>query len=538
MVRQRLSDGENELPLEEVDSFNGECAERARSFLMQQFQIAEPSVVFPVGIYHNAYGGDCEIVTSYAVFLDKFPGNAYGINWRALTPDAVLFDALLEDDERILADAKKAFSMRLVCGEFEAFTPEIKKKLMDAFLSKDDLKRISDNLGAYGRSVGISSFSDDELKKELIGRKYQVYKYFRANYAVDFVILGTKISRDVLGRVNKVELQIPLIKRKSGLGAGWWGLPGGFIEEKDFEKSGWKPQRDKEGNILDTEFDPSQFEDYRNALKDGKRVVTSAAKRILETKTGIKLDENATIYSLFLRDNPCRGTADRSPVVASTLLAVIGDYEMFPQLSWEGNVEVAKWFTIKRMLFNEKGEAIKEGNESIDVSKATHLSSGKKAPVDLRCNPDSTDAFLFKDSLVINYFKGSKIDRQKSLSHWNSGKGTSDPLPADRRETDLWADHKDAIIDALQLIKEKTHTSTILVDFLRPHVKVSLGQVKLTYEEIVFPEVTVREYLIKKIVSNEENNGFLEKPDQSAIGEYVVNMEKFEEFLYRRVSIF
>lgn len=546
MTQQRLSDGENELPVADIDNRHNDYKDYANELLSRHFHERDVRFVFPVGTYFRKDGGESIIVSACGVFLEQFPGNAFGINWRALSSNEAAFDILDEDDEIILSDAKKLFSMQLICSEFDTLSPEVKKRLIDILVSKDEVGLISNNLSSYGRISGITSFSDAELKEELVKRtdrngkrKFFVYNYFRSGQAVDIVVIGSKVSKDANGRVNKVELQIPLIKRKRGVGAGWWGLPGGFIQEKHYLQAGWAPQKDGSGNIQDTDFEQSEFENYRNALKDGKRVVRLAAKEILETKTGIKVEDSTTFYPLFLRDNPRRGTVDSSPVVANTLLTIIGDYEKPPKLTWaeDSNVEMAEWFTITRVLFNEKGEIIKLEDGPIWKDKVCQLNSGKKSPFDLRSNQDETDAFLFGDSLVINYYQGNKLDRQTSLNKWHQTDQRQAIISDDKRETDLFADHKDAIIDALQLIKEKTHTSTILADFMSSNDTFSLGHLKLTYEELIFPEVTVREYLHAKIVANGENNGFLEKPDPNTPAEYVFNMEKFNEFLYRRVSI-
>ncbi len=505
MTRQRMTDGRYELPSEEFVESDTDNKAMAVRCLSKSFSISDDFCLFPVGTYATEDDGEKLITSVYGFFLNDWPGAAFGINWMGITPNGALAESLSGNDDAIFADAKKALAIQVICSSSSAISAENKKKLLDLLVSKDDLKTLAENLGEYG-----------------VSRKKYAYDFWHAGQAVDIIVLAAKFYK--VGKTDYVDLMIPLIKRSEGVGKGWWGLPGGFVKEEDFREAGW--------NGMETDFDPRAFPKYRNALKDGGRAVTIAAKRNLKAKTGIELDDDATIYPLFLRDNPLRGTADGVPVVAETLLTIISDFDKFKHLTHDKdtNVEDVDWFPIKRFYYNEQGGLVKQEGESFKRDLAVQLSSDKRSPYDLRNRLEETDAYIQGNSLIVNYFKGDQL-----------------PVKAEGR-IDLFADHRDAIIDALQYVKEKTHTSTILADFLiknredalAPENVFDFGNLRLLYEALLFPEETTRQNLSDMIVVNENkgNNGFLEKPSENTRGRYRFNMEKFNEFLYRKVSIF
>lgn len=505
MTRQRITDGRYELPTEEFDDSDMDNKAMAIRCLSKSFNVSDDFCLFPVGTYVTDNNGERQIITVYGFFMNEWPGAAFGINWMGIAPNGTLTESLSGNDDAIFADAKKALAMQVICSSPASISAENKNKLLDLLVSKDELKSLAENLGEYG-----------------VTRKKYAYDFWHAGQAVDIIVLAAKFYK--VGKTDYVDLMIPLIKRSEGVGKGWWGLPGGFVKEEDFKKAGW--------NGKETDFDPRAFPKYRNALKDGGRAIAIAAKRNLKAKTSIVLDDDATIYQLFLRDNPLRGTADGVPVVAETLLTIISDFDKFKHLTHDknANVEDVDWFPIKRFYFNDRGELVKQEGESFKKDLAVQLSSDKRSPYDLRNRLEETDAYILGNELIVNYFKGEQL-----------------PVKAEGR-IDLFADHRDAIIDALQYIKEKTHTSTILADFLIKNKKDSLapenvfdfGNLRLLYEALLFPEETTRQNLSDMIVVNENkgNNGFLEKPSENARGRYRFNMEKFNEFLYRKVSIF
>ena len=551
MTRQRMSDGKYELPSTIIDELETDPEDCVRKCLSGSVNLPERVNTFSVGTYPGDKDGEKSIVTVYGVFLDTRPNDAFGINWMIVAPEGTLRKPLEEADEFILSEAQRALITHILCGELSSFTPESKRRLMELFVPKRVLKQIAAQLEGYTKVdvSGLESVPDDDLREALEARqdkdnnpKYHVYDYFHPSLAVDIVVLSKKIYRDD-NKFWHVELKLPLIKRSTGLGSGWWGLPGGFIRKEDFIEAGW--------NGEETDFDYKVFPKYRNALNNGKRTVSIAARRILTEKTGISLDSDAMLYPLYVRDNPMRGTADKVPVVAETLLTIISDFEDKYEVlepAKNSNVEKARWFTIRRFIYNEKGELIKEEDGRIDKDTVSALSSDKRSPIDLRNNGDETDAFIYGDTLVVNYFKGDRID--------NYYRGEQLTAPADGmnpQDMFIFADHRDAIIDALQYVKEQTLTKTILADFMmksRDELDsqniFEFGAFKVVYDALVFPEETLRQSLESKVVAkkntgnnnNKDNNGFLVKPEGNPHGKYRIDIEKYRKFLYRNVSIF
>lgn len=549
LTRQRMTDGKFELPSISIDELDANPEVHVRKCLAESINLPEHINTFAVGTYPGEREGEKCIVTVYGVFLDKRPNDAFGINWMIVAPEGTLRKPMEEDDEFILSEAQKALTTQLLCGKSSSFTPESKKRLMELFVPKGVLKQIAAQLEGYTKVdiSGLDSVPDDDLRKALEARrdkdnnpKYHVYDYFHPGLAVDIVVLSKKIYRDD-NKFWHVELKIPLIKRSSELAAGWWGLPGGFIRKKDF--TGW------DGGEI--EFDYTNFPKYRNALSNENRAVSIAAKRILTEKTGISLNREAMLYPFFVLDNPMRGTADGVPVIAVTLLTILSDYEdQYGVLkpAKDSNVEEARWFTIRRFIYNEKGELIKEEDGKVDKDTVSALNSDKRSPIDLRNNSDETDAFISGNTLVINYFKGKRIE--------NYYKGEKLEEPTDEISAQsmyLFADHRDAIIDALQYVKEQTLTKTILADFmmksndeLDQQNVFEFGAFKVVYDALVFPEETLRQSLESKVVAkkntgnnnNKDNNGFLVKPEGNPHGKYRIDIEKYRKFLYRNVSIF
>ena len=539
MTSQRVTDGKYELPSIVFEELSDNPEDIVRSCLSDRVTLPERINVFSIGTFSGQRDGEKNIITAYGVFLDERPNDAFGINWMVIAPDGVWRKPLDERDELILSEAKKALTRQtLFCDQIE-FAAESRKKLMQLFISKDTLREIATQLEGYTKVdvTGLESVSDEDLRKALESRKdkdnnpkYYVYNYFHPGLAVDIVVL--KMNAYSIGKTDYVELKIPLIKRSKGVGAGWWGLPGGFLSKEDFLKAGWdgKP----------TDFDPRAFTKYTNNLKSiKKRAICEAAKEILRKKTGILLDDDAKLYPLTIRDNPMRGTADGVPVIAETLVTVLGGYNKKINLNHQENTNVAdqRWFTIKFVFYNDDGDIIKDGTNALDTEKVSSLSSDKHSPLDLRFNPDETDAFIMGDNtLMVHYFKGKQVE-------YNNRKGidkSQDPI-------NLFADHRDAIIDALQFVKDKTLSSTILADFLMESKDeldeknfFKIGYFEQLYHTLLFPEEKLRQSLQGKVVMKDSvgNNGFLEKPDGNPHALYRFNLEKFNEFIYRNISIF
>lgn len=522
-----MSDGKYELPAYDFDEFEGTNEDVIRKHLSQSVILPEHIAIFPLG----TYPGKDSIVTAYGVFLDERPDDAFGINWMIIAPEGTLRKPLDEGDEKILADGKKALTMQVLCGPDAAFSPESKKRLMDLFVPKDALKQLAAQLDGHIKVdvSGLGNVSDEELKKALVSRKdkegkqkYHIYDHFHPELAVDIVALA--INAYTVDKVDFVDLKIPLVLRAEGPGAGTWGLPGGFVSKDDFIKAEWNGEK--------VEYDPNSFLKYRNNLKKGKRAIREAATNKLEEKTGISLDDDATLYPLALRDNPMRGTADDVPVVAETLLTVIGDYEKYINLNHKekANVLDQRWFTIKLLFYDENGKVIKEGAKPADKSRASSLGSDKHSSYDLRFNPDETDIYILGDNLMINYFRGGQVP-------FSSREG----IDTSKTQARLFADHGDAIIDALQFIKEKTLTSTILADFLMktkdeldPRNIFKIGYFEQLFHTLLFPEDKLRQTLQATALYN----GLLVKPEGNPHAKYRFDLEKFEEFVYKNMSIF
>lgn len=533
MTRQRMSDGKYELPSYDFDEFEGTNEDVIRKHLSQSINLPEQPVSFPIG----TYPGNDSIVTAYGVFLDERPDDAFGINWMIIAPEGALRKPLDEGDEKILADGKKALTMQVLCGPYASFSPESKKRLMDLFVPKEALKQMAAQLDGHIKVdvSGLGDVPDEDLRTALASRlkdddkdknkkvpKYHIYEHFHPDLAVDIVPLA--INAYTIDKVDFVDLNIPLVLRDKGPGAGTWGLPGGFVSKDDFINAGWSGE--------EVIYDPNSFLKYRNNLKKGKRAIRMAATNNLEDKTGISLDDDATLYPLALRDNPMRGTADDVPVVAETLLTVIGDYEKYINLNHKekSNVLDQRWFTIKLLFYDENGKVIKEGAKPADKSKVSLLSSDKHSSYDLRFNPDETDIFILGDNLMINYFRGEQVP-------FSSREG----IDTSKTPVRLFADHGDAIIDALQYVKEKTLTSTILADFLMktkdeldPRNIFKIGYFEQLFHTLLFPEDKLRQTLQATALYN----GLLVKPEGNPHAKYRFDLEKFEEFVYKNMSIF
>lgn len=536
LTRQRMADGLFELPSEEICDTDADFKETIKRCLEKYNCNAGQSAIFPVGTYTQGNGDSKEFTFAYCVFVKDWPGPSFGTNWMTLSTEGSVSESLAGNHDLILSASKSALCNQLLISDDSILSNDVRMQLIDFMVSSPLIEAIARRLEEFGTekvaSSGLKDISSEKLIEELESRKrivkkgkkekdeqaHYVYNYWHAGQAVDIVVLAKDYH--VTDKKGYVDLKIPLIKRASGVGAGWWGLPGGFIQKQDFIDAGW--------DGMQTDFDPKAFPKYRNALKERKRALRLSIKRILKDKTGIVLEDDAILYPLSVRDNPMRGTADGVPVIAETLLTVI-DYSQFKNLSFteDSNVGEVQWFTIKRYLYNENGEPLKEEGKPLKEENAIRISSDKRSPYDLRNNIDESDAFIKGSDLIVNFFKGKR------------------PASSEQEKVciPLFADHRDAIIDALQYVKEKTHTTTILADFLKEKDAergFEFGEIKLVYESLVFPEETVRQNLHDMIVenSNKGNNGFLEKAPGQTRGMYVFNMEKFNEFLYRKVSIF
>lgn len=538
LTRQRMSDGLYELPAEDILDSDVDYKDSIYRCLSRYNCDSKDIRCFTIDSYVLNTEEAKEYTTAYCVFLNVWPGPSYGTNWMKVSKEGVVSEPLIGNHDCILKSAVKVLCSSIITEDDEFNSAKV-LELINTFVSSQKLESVAKRLVLLGETKvstsGLSDITSDKLIEELESRTrtndkgeqeqaHYVYNFWHAGQAVDIVVLATDYY--VIGKTGYVDLKIPLIKRSKGVGKGWWGLPGGFITKQDFLNAGWDDKQ--------TDFNLKALPEYRNALKDHERVVTRSARRILAQKTGITIADDALVYPLFVRDNPMRGTADGVPVIAETLLTVIGDYRKFEHLFYEkdSNVEDVKWFTIKRFLYNEGGNLIKMDNAPLNENNAVRISTDKRSPFDLRNNHDETDAFLSESELIVNYFKGKRFEILQS---------------DDMKRIELFADHRDAIIDALQYVKEKTHTSTILADFLMKNRNeedsgnvFEFGKLKLVYESILFPEETVRQNLHDMIVENEGkgNNGFLEKAPGKTRGWYRFNMAKFNEFLYRKVSIF
>lgn len=546
MTRRRASDAKFELPSYSIDEISENREACVRQCLSSDgISLPEHISVFNIGSDNDECNGEKHISIVYGVFLNDKPEDSFCTYW--ITDDS-LRKPLSESDERILADAKRTLAMQVLCGNQMNFTDESKEKLMAQFVSKDVINQLASQLEGFAKIdvSGLDSIPEDKLVEALESKKdekrgkdaqkYYVYNYFHPSIAVDIIVLSKKSWQDKNGNWH-VDLKIPLIKRSEGVGAGWWGLPGGFISKEHFVNAGWKE------DAGETDFNPSNFPSYVSSLNNGKGVIKRAAKDILVEKTGIRLNDDVTLHPLYVRDNPLRGTVDRVPVIAETLLAIVSDYEdKYSELDpvKNSNVEKARWFTVKRFIYTENNELIKEEDGILQIENVARLSLEKRSPLDLSYDADEKEAYLDGDDLVVNYYKSKRDESNKKANFQIPEK------LEERQEKCIFADHRDAIIDALQYIKNQAFTTTILKDFmLKPEddIKtkdIEIGEFQAVYEALVFPEEVSRQSFQSKVIvkdntgNNEHkpNNGFLMKPEGNPRGKYRIDEEKFEKFIY------
>ena len=430
----------------------------------------------------------------YAAVLPEYPGRPMGTHWVDVSLDGTLPEKLAYDHDTVFGASVGMLLASLVSPSFRfpEEDPEMRARLWDALMSGERRSAWLDSI----RDLGVRSSATEggaktanELKRELTERMMRelklrkeaeekdvkiiipeteqgkfVYDYIHPSLTVDIVVLSVN---------ERGELMVPLtVKEKTAWGAGMWSLPGGFVEWKDYIKAKWEPGKDYKDFKSKTE--------YLEYVREGKSVVDVAARRILKEKTGIVLPERTTLYQLTspVQDNPRHGAIDGAPIISRAFLAVVPDYKAFENapVTSEFVAGPARWFPIRRKLFRGKELVLEEQGEVI--KEAAVWVDGKKTPL-LTYDRSLSDGYLADGYLAINHFQGLDIGALKAEDSPGNGEIESElkkklkvypgrvALGLDIAPgQELFGHHVDVIVDALELISEKSYTKTILLDLL------------------------------------------------------------------------
>ena len=429
---------------------------------------------------------DHEIITTYMAFLPQWPGRPRGTNWISIVDGNVDWQELSESHREVLSDAFSHLRISLLMpgSHVPALEGEMLKKVLDSLMPESARASFADFVSrlAHGgkADVDLSGVDTGEMVEELERRprpvkgdddelkrlkavdeekrgKY-VYNYFHPNLSVDIVILAIN---------EKGQLVVPLtLSTGTDKKDGKWSLPGGFVQADDYVKAGWEP-----GKPFD--YDKKPKKDYLESIKEGKSVIEVAAKRIIKDKTGIELDEEAILYPLTVpvQDNPRHGWTDGAPIISRSFFTVIRDYKRFDGKVASEYVESMRWFPIHRRLFKLDAE----GNGVMIVEEGGKVNSAVAEIIDgkedargenryrLSYNQEWTDMYLISGknaSLMIDYSQDSEVTREKREVEV-------------QQEKEILGHHGFVIAEALEVVKDKVFTSTILADFMvkNPDIK-------------------------------------------------------------------
>ena len=424
-----------------------------------------------------------EIITSYVAFLQQWPGRPRGTSWLSVVDGNVDWAELSESHRDVLSDVISHLRISLLVPDsrFPVQEGEMLKKVWDFLMPKGDrasfLEAVSRLANGGNSGTGLSCVSstamaealaarprltgdwrkDAELRKDVPEEKRgkYVYDYFHPCLTVDIVILA----------INEEGRYVVPLTLSTGTDKkdGKWSLPGGFVQADDYKEAGWEPGRP-------FDFDKRPKEEYLDYIKRGRSVVEVAARRIIKEKTGIELDEDAVLYPLStpVQDNPCHGWVDGAPIISRSFFTVVRDYRRFEGKGTNVYVESMQWFPIHRRLFKEDAE----GNGVMIVEEGGKVNGAVAEIIDgkedargenryrLSYNQEWTDMYLTtgKDaSLVIDYSQDSEVTREERKVKDRQEKG---------QVLEILGHHGFVIAEALEVVKDKVFTSTILADFM------------------------------------------------------------------------
>ena len=473
-----------------------------------------------------------EIITSYVAFLQQWPGRPRGTSWLSVVDGNVDWAELSESHRDVLSDVISHLRISLLVPDsrFPVQEGEMLKKVWDSLMPKGDrasfLEAVSRLANGGNSGTGLSGVSstamaealaarprltgdwrkDAELRKDVPEEKRgkYVYDYFHPCLTVDIVILAIN---------EKGQLVVPLTLSTGGRSQldDKWRLPGGFVRVDDYVTAGWDPGEEK------FEYDKKPKKEYLDNLKKGRSVIEVAARRIIKDKTGIELDEDAVLYPLAapVQDNPRHFWTDGAPVISRSFFTVIRDYKRFEGKVAGEYVESLRWFPIHRRLFklDEYGKGVKiveeGGKVNSDVAEIIDGREGAKGENRYRLsyNQEWTDIYLTKDaSLYIDYSQDSEVTREQR-----------DVTVEEHQE--ILGHHGFVIAEALEVVKDKVFTSTILADFMvkNPDMKAWRSDVN-KYKFVQFN--TIRDTL----------KGFAPSSRQALNDKIVVKCDRVEEW--------
>ncbi len=407
----------------------------------------------------------------YTAVLPEWPGRPKGTNWIAVSPEGTISEELAYNHNSIIKAALDTIVNTLVApfSQTTSLSPELQTKLWNTLMPETRKSEWLERIKCLGvDSSALSELSDypsDKIKEELDERlvsefeelDYEkiekgedlpdekkgawkwAYNYMHPNLTVDIVVLAVN---------DKGELVIPLaMKANTERGSGSWGLPGGFVQFEHYIRAGWVPNEP-------FEFGNDNKGEYLDNIEKGHSVLEEAALDFLNKKAGIVLPDRTPLYPLNtpVQANPRHGVSDGAPIVSFAFLAIVPDYKVFESNVYTSKyVQGLRWFPIHRRLLRNK-EVVFEELGQVDKENAVKI-DGKEGTFLLSYDCNLSDAYLDNGRLLIDHYQDASSDRTERMEK-------SSP------EREIYGHHGDVIVEALELIKNKTFTSTILADFI------------------------------------------------------------------------
>lgn len=408
----------------------------------------------------------------YTAVLSEWPGRPKGTNWVAVSPEGTISEELAYNHNSIIKAALDCIVNTLVSpfSQTTSLSLDLQTKLWNTLMPESRKSEWLEKIKCLGvNSSAISELSDypsDKLKDELDERlgyglkkldfekikkgeedladEIKVawkwaYNFMHPNLTVDVVVLAVN---------DKGELVIPLtMKVDTERGSGAWSLPGGFVQFEHYVRAGWVPNEP-------FEFGNANKSEYLDNIEKGHSVLEEAARDFLKKKAGIALPNDSPLYPLTtpVQANPRHGVSDGAPILSCAFLAIVPDYKLFENNAYTSKyVQKLRWVPIHRRLLRNT-EVVFEEQGQVDKEKAVSI-DGKEGSVLLSYDCTLSDAYLENGRLIVDHYQDNNSCRKERMAN-------SSP------EQEIYGHHGDVIIEALELIKSKSFTVTILADFI------------------------------------------------------------------------